>query len=164
MVTSYWGWGVEYRYCELLEFALKHHKTAVRKKCQKELLSLFDKDISNGRTRFIKELGKAEKAVYEAPFDPLVVAVALALHIIESSRKGDEFSSAQLAMCKKKSVNVGEFYKAGRPTPAQVVAIAEDFFELKKGLEKERDSLRASLFRTAKKVLHKWTDEKWGPA
>ena len=164
LLASYWGWGVEYRYCELLEFALKHHKTDVRKKCQKELSGLFDKHISTGNTRFINELGKAVKAVSEAPQDPLVVAIVLALHIIESSRKDDEYTSAQLALCKKKSVNVGEFFRAGRPTQAQVVAIAEDFFDMKGKKEKDFFSLKRSLFRTAKKVLRIWIDEKWGYA
>jgi len=40
------------------------------------------------------------------------------------------------------------------PTPAQVVTIAEDFFDMKTA--KERDSVRASLFRTAKNALRKW--------
>ena len=66
------------------------------------------------------------EATKNVPFDPSGVAVKLAYKIHRMKCKTD-------------------------PTQAQVVAIAEDFFEMKTA--KERDSVRASLFRTAKKLL-----------
>jgi hypothetical protein len=154
LLTSYWGFDVEYRLCEMLEFSTKHHNKAVRQTNQKELLKIISKDMSEGKTRIFEELGKAVRAVKEAPHDPLRTSITMALHIIESSRKKGELTSAQRALLTKKSVNLGEFFQAGRPTPSQVVAIAEDFFEMSNA--SERDSVRASLFRTAKKVLRKW--------
>jgi hypothetical protein len=154
LLTSYWGFDVEYRLCEMLEFSTKHHNKAVRQTNQKELLKIISKDMSEGKTRIFEELGKAVRAVKEAPHDPLRTSITMALHIIESSRKKGELTSAQRALLTKKSVNLGEFFQAGRPTSSQVVAIAEDFFEMSNA--SERDSVRASLFRTAKKVLRKW--------
>ena len=156
LLTSYWGFDVEYRYCELLEFATKHHNKAVRLTNQKELLGLISKDMSEGKTQIFEKLGKAVRAVKEAPHDPLRTSITMALHIIECGRKEGDLTSSQRALLKKKSVNLGEFFQAGRPTPAQVVAIAEDFFEMKTA--NERESVRASLFRTTKKVLRKWAD------
>jgi hypothetical protein len=129
LLASYWGWDVEYLYCEMLEFALKHHNKVVRNKNQKELLKVISKHISAGSTRIFAELGNAVRAIKEAPYDPLGTSISLALIIIENRKDRN------------------------RTTPAQVVAIAEDFFDMKTA--KERDSVRASLFRTAKKVLRK---------
>jgi len=129
LLSSYWGWNVEYLYCEMLEFALKHHNKAVRQKNKKELLKVISKHLSTGSTRFFEELGNAGRAIKEAPYDSLGTAVCLALIIIENRKEKEQ------------------------PTPTQVVAIAEDFFQMRTG--SERDSVRASLFRTAKKVLRK---------
>ena len=159
LLTSYWGFDVEYRLCEILEFSTKHHNKAVRQKNQKELLKVISKNMSAGNTRIFEEIGKAVRAINEAPHDPLRTSITMALHIIESSRKEGELTKAQRALLTKRSVNAGEFFEAGRPTPAQVVTIAEDFFEMK--TEKERNSVRTSLFRTAKKVLRKWADREY---
>ena len=126
---AYWGPGVEYLYCHKLEFALKHHDKAVRKKNQVELLALLLKSLASGNTRPLKELGSAVRAIEQAPFDPLGTSLAVAFIILAKGNKKDD------------------------PTPAQLVAIAEDFFDMKNGLAESRDSVRASLFRTAKKLL-----------
>ena len=130
ILSAYWGWDVSFLHCEMLEFALKHPSKTIRKKNNTELVTMLGRELSRGNIHSLVELAKALKAIKRAPHDPLTLSLMLALQIIPSS------------------------HPITKPTQAQVVAIAEDFFEMK--TERERNSVRGSLFRTAKKLLQSW--------
>ena len=124
---SWYGPGQDYRLCVDLAWAFKHPIKKQREKAQAKILNSIKEKAFKGKQRdFFQRLADAMEATKNVPFDPSGVAVKLAYKIHRMKCKTD-------------------------PTQAQVVAIAEDFFEMKTA--KERDSVRASLFRTAKKLL-----------
>ena len=126
--SSYFGPGRDYDLCRDLLFSMRHPVGLIKFKAKRAVGRRIQSALNTHNVDFFHRLADAITAVQESPFDPLGVAVGLAY------RKHEQKHGTE-------------------PTPAQVVAIAEDFFDMKDGLGKSRDSVRASLFRTAKKLL-----------
>ena len=105
---------------------MRHPVGRIKAKAKRAVGRRIQSALNTYNVEFFHRLADSITAVQESPFDPLGVAVGLAY--------------------KKHELKDGT-----ETSPAQVVAIAEDFFDMKTA--KERDSVRASLFRTAKKVL-----------
>ena len=134
LYSSWYGPGQDYRLCVNLALAFKHPSKRHKEKAQKNVLKLIkQKAFKEGERDFFQRLADAMEATRNVPFDPLGVAVKLALKIHRTNSEAD-------------------------PTPVELVAIAEDFFDMKGKKENDFFSLRGSLFRTARKVLRDWLD------
>ena len=132
--TSWYGPGQDYRLCVNLALAFKHPNKKQREKAQENVLKFIKQNaFKQGQRDFFQRLADAMEATRNVPFDPLGVAIKLAYKVHRMKSEAD-------------------------PTPTEIVVIAERFFDLKDGKDKDFFSLRASLFRTAKKVLRNWVD------
>jgi hypothetical protein len=111
---------------------MRHPVGRIKADSKRAVARRIQSALNTHNVKFFHRLADSITAVQESPFDPLGVAVGLAYKKHELKHDNE-------------------------PTTAQVVAIAEDFFDMK--TTKERDSVRASLFRTAKKVLRNWASD-----
>ena len=130
--SSYFGPGRDYDLCRDLLFSMRHPVGRIKADSKRAVARRIQSALNTHNVKFFHRLADSITAVQESPFDPLGVAVGLAYKKHELKHDNE-------------------------PTTAQVVAIAEDFFDMK--TTKERDSVRASLFRTAKKVLRNWASD-----
>ena len=124
--SSYFGPGRDYDLCRDLLFSMRHPVGRKKAKAKRAVGRRIQSASNTYNVEFFHRLADSITAVEKSPFDPLGVAVGLAYK--KHELKDDT-----------------------EPTTAQLVTIAEDFFEMKTA--QERDSVRASLFRTAKKLL-----------
>ena len=124
--SSFFGPERDYHLCRDLLFSIRHPRLQTRAEAKRAVRVRVQCALNTHSVEFFHRLADSIKAVKDSPFDPLGVAVGLAYKKHEQEHDT-------------------------KPTPAQVVVIAEDFFQMKSA--KERDSVRASLFRTAKKLL-----------
>jgi hypothetical protein len=132
LYSSWYGPGQDYDLCVNLALAFKHPSKRHREKAQDNVLKFIkQKAFKQGQRDFFQRLADAMEATRNVPFDPLGVAIKLAYKIHRTKSEAD-------------------------PTPTELVVIAERFFDIKNGKDKDFFSLRASLFRTAKKVLQMW--------
>ena len=129
--SSYFGPGRDYDLCRDLLFSMCHPVGRIKAKAKRAVGRRIQSALNTHNVEFFHRLADSITAVQESPFDPLGVAVGLAYKKHELKHDNE-------------------------PTPSQLVVIAERFFELKDGKDKDFFSLRASLFRTAKKVLQMW--------
>jgi hypothetical protein len=126
--SSFFGFGRDYDLCRDLLFSMRHPVGRIKAKAKRAVSRRIQTALNTHNVAFFHRLADSITAVQESPFDPLGIAVGLAYKKHELKHDSE-------------------------PTPNDLVTIAQDFFDLKDKEEKEFNSLRASLFRTAKKVL-----------
>ena len=128
--SAYFGPRQDYDLCRDLLFSERHPSRMVKARARKAVMRRVQDALNTNKKAFFNRLADSVGAVQKAPFDPLGVALGLALKEHERIHGPDS-----------------------EPLPVQLVEKAEDFFDMKNGLAESRDSVRRSLFRTAKKLL-----------
>ena len=126
--SAYFGPRQDYDLCRDLLFSDLHPSRMVKARAKKAVIRRVQDALNTNKKAFFIRLADSVGAVQKAPFDPLGVALGLAFKEHERIHGPDS-----------------------EPLPVQLVEKAEDFFDMKNA--KERDSVRASLFRTAKNTL-----------
>jgi len=126
--SAYFGPRQDYDLCRDLLFSERHSSKMVRTRAKKAVMRRVQDALKANEKEFFNRLADSVKAVQEAPFDPLGVALGLAYKEYERIHEPDI-----------------------KPLPVQLVEKAEGFFDMQTA--QERDSVRRSLFRTAKKLL-----------
>jgi len=126
---AWYGVGLNYDICDELISAFKHPDKVKKKEAQVAIMMRLQTAFDNSEGEGFEMLADHMRAVMNAPADPLSVAVGVAFFKLKLS-----------------------WASSATPNVARWVEEAEKMFEEPK-LEKDLLSLRASLFRTAKKVL-----------
>jgi hypothetical protein len=128
--SAYFGPRQDYDLCRDLLFSERHSSKMVRTRAKKAVMRRVQDALKANEKEFFNRLADSVKAVQEAPFDPLGVALGLAYKEYERIHEPDI-----------------------KPLPVQLVEKAWDFFDLNGKKEKDYDSLRVSLTTKATRLL-----------
>jgi hypothetical protein len=128
--SAYFGPRQDYDLCRDLLFSERHSSKKVKALAKKAVMRRVQDALNTNQKAFFYRLADSVKAVQEAPFDPVGVALGLAYKEYERIHGPDI-----------------------KPLPVQLVEKAWDFFDLKDKKERDYDSLRVSLTTKATRLL-----------